>query len=41
MINAENHPIIVLGVERSGTSVVDRKCHCHRLIGVCDKILHL
>ena len=27
MINAENHPIIVLGVERSGTSVVAEMVH--------------
>ena len=27
MINVENHPIIVLGVERSGTSVVAEMVH--------------
>ena len=40
MINAENHPIIVLGVERSGTSVVAEMVHRWGAYAGAPKTLH-
>ena len=40
MINAENHPIIVLGVERSGTSVVAEMVHRWGAYAGAPEMLH-
>ena len=40
MINAENHPIIVLGVERSGTSVVAEMVHRWGAYAGASEMLH-